>query len=546
MCTNKGAIKYAKGKIMSARFRYKWFAKGDIDAYFGLLFDVFSKIIAAIAIMIYAFGMPTEIVMGRILPGLGLATLFGNLWYAYEAYRLAHKEQRQDVTAQPYGVSAVAVFGWLFLIIGPVYWDTGNAVLAWQVGLAACFLGGMVEIIGAVLGQNIIKWTPRAALLGNLAAVSVVWLSLVSMLEIYANPVVALLPLFIALIAFFGKVKMPFNMPAGFFAILVGTIIAWATGSMSTEILATSVEGFSLYLPSFSGMDLFTGFKYIVPYLPIVIPLQVANFLSTLQGLESAAVAGDKYPVRLSMTMDGVGTIVGSLFGNPFPTTVFYGHPSWKELGAKAGYSIMNGVTFLLLGLTGVAGIISAIIPYSAVLTLLLFVGLVCGAQAFTEGKKNHVPAILFGFLPIIAQYLETSVRETLAAVGTDIATVGVDSFSASFPIQGIISLSQGAFLSGLLLTAIVACVMDYDFIKASLFALLTSLFAFIGLIHAPSMEWASPNGTPFAIIYLSVAIFCWVVDRYKFSLGKPEVDEFYSEGEVLGFDTEETLEEVS
>ncbi|WP_050748587.1 hypothetical protein [Halothermothrix orenii] len=100
-------------KLTLAKFRgYHWVTRGDIDAFFGLLFDGMSKVLSMTGIMIFAFGMPTEIVVGRILPGLAMATLFGNLWYAYEAYRLAKKEGRQDTTAQPYGVGAGQVFGW--------------------------------------------------------------------------------------------------------------------------------------------------------------------------------------------------------------------------------------------------------------------------------------------------------------------------------------------------------------------------------------------------------------------------------------------------
>jgi AGZA family xanthine/uracil permease-like MFS transporter len=165
-----------------------------------------------------------------------------------------------------------------------------------------------------------------------------------------------------------------------------------------------------------------------------------------------------------------------------------------------------------LLGFTGAAGIISALIPYQAVMTVLLFVGLVVGAQAFNESKKKHTPAILLGFLPLIAQYVETAVNETLASVGTNMATFGIENFSSSFPIKGVLALSQGAFLSGLLIAAIVAYIIDRDFVKAALFSLFSAFCAFIGLIHAPSMEWGAPNGIPFATVYLVLALGCQVL----------------------------------
>ena len=75
------------------------------------------------------------------------------------------------------------------------------------------------------------------------------------------------------------------------------------------------------------------------------------------------------------MIMDGVSTIAGSLFGNPFPTTVYFGHPGWKELGARAGFSLVNGGLYLLICTTGLTGVLMAVIPTQAVMVLLIFVG---------------------------------------------------------------------------------------------------------------------------------------------------------------------------
>jgi adenine/guanine/hypoxanthine permease len=489
---------------------YKWLTKGDVDAYFGLLFDGMSKVLAASGIMMFGFGMPADIVLGRVLPGLALATFFGNMFYAYEAYRLARKENRQDTTAQPYGVGAGQVFGWLFLIIGPVFWKTGDPILAWQVGLGACFIGGVVEVVGAFIGRGIIKVIPRAALLGNLAAGAVIWLSLVGMLNIFDKPYTALIPLAIVIIAYFGKMRLPFGLPAGLMAIVLGSVLAWTMGTMEFGAVIESVSSLKLNGPTLSITDIFYGIKNIKDFLPIILPLQIANFLTTLQGLESAAVAGDKYPVRSSMTMDGVGTIIGAMFGNPFPTTVYYGHPSWKELNARAGYSVLNGITYLIIGMTGAVGVLTAIIPFQAVMPVLVFVGFSMSVQTFSETNKHHVGAIMIAFIPLIAQYVETGVNATLTAVGTDLVTVGYEAFGvASFPIRGIVSLSQGAFLSSLLLAAWMVNVVERKWLISSIYAMSLSLCAAIGLIHSPQVGWMPEQSISFAVIYLAIAVIC-------------------------------------
>src|SRR5699024_9963823 len=99
---------------------------------------------------------------------------------------------------------------------------------------------------------------------------------------------------------------------------------------------------------TFCGGDLWAGLSRVVEFLPIILPLQINNFLSTLQGVESARVAGDVYPERRTMIVDGCTTLLGSLFGNPFPTTVYFGHPGWKALDARAGFPLVNAGAYLL------------------------------------------------------------------------------------------------------------------------------------------------------------------------------------------------------
>ena len=41
----------------------------------------------------------------------------------------------------------------------------------------------------------------------------------------------------------------------------------------------------------------------------------------------------------VSLTINGLGSIAAALFGSAFPTTIYIGHPGWKALGARAGYS---------------------------------------------------------------------------------------------------------------------------------------------------------------------------------------------------------------
>lgn len=223
------------------KFKYRWWGKGDLDASIGIFFDGFSKILSATGIMLLVFGMPADIVLGKIVPGIGLAIFAGNLWYFYEAWALARQEKRQDVTAQPFGIGASQLTGWLYLIMGPVYWQTGDAELAFQVGLAASLIGGMIEVLGGFIGRWIVKVVPHSALMGNMASSALVWLSFVGIAMVFDKPIYALLPFCMVIIDYLGKADKRFQkLPTGVIAVVLGAVIAWATGSLTWENFTAS------------------------------------------------------------------------------------------------------------------------------------------------------------------------------------------------------------------------------------------------------------------------------------------------------------------
>jgi AGZA family xanthine/uracil permease-like MFS transporter len=137
-----------------------------------------------------------------------------------------------------------------------------------------------------------------------------------------------------------------------------------------------------------------SGLPDVLPFLSAVAPLAVMNFMGTLQCVESAAAAGDRFKPFPTMIVNGVATMVGALLGSCFPTTVYIGHPAWKALGARQGYSILNGVVITLVCTTGLMGLVLAIVPRESAAAILLFVGLVITAQAFEVAEPRHFPAV--------------------------------------------------------------------------------------------------------------------------------------------------------
>ena len=57
--------------------KYQWFAVGDINGFFGLMFDNMTVLSFLAGILIFAFGFPADIVYKRMFPGTALGVLFG-------------------------------------------------------------------------------------------------------------------------------------------------------------------------------------------------------------------------------------------------------------------------------------------------------------------------------------------------------------------------------------------------------------------------------------------------------------------------------------
>src|SRR5581483_2387721 len=175
---------------------------------------------------------PDEYIFGRILPGAAISILFGNFFYAWQARRLARESGREDVTALPYGINTVSLFAFVFFIMLPIYLETKDPIRAWKVGLVACFLNGVIEILGAFIAEQVRRVTPRAALLSALSGIAITFIAMDFTFKIFARPLVALLPMALIFVAYFSHQRLPLGLPGGMVAIAVGTALGWALGPM--------------------------------------------------------------------------------------------------------------------------------------------------------------------------------------------------------------------------------------------------------------------------------------------------------------------------
>ena len=138
----------------------------------------------------------------------------------------------------------------------------------------------------------------------------------------------------------------------------------------------------ALHVP-IPSLDFFAGLHDIGPLLVIAVPLGIYNFTEGMNNVESASAAGDQFDLRKVLLADGIGALAGALLGSPFPPAVYIGHPGWKAVGGRIGYSLATGIVISLVCFTGLTALLLAVVPLVAILPILLYIGLVIGAQAF-------------------------------------------------------------------------------------------------------------------------------------------------------------------
>lgn len=505
--------------------RPKLWVPGDWNAFFGLGTNVLLNVLVLSGLALFVVGLDSNTVYGRILPALAIALPLGNLFYAFLAYRLAQRTGRDDVTALPYGPSVPHYFFVTFVIMLPIVVRGGSPLDAWMAGLAWAFIVGVIILLGAFIGPTVRKFTPRAAMLGTLAGISIAFISMRPAFQMFEVPWIALPVFAIIMLSWMAGVRMPGGVPGGLLAVVVGTAIGWiaylsgAWTGMDPKAVGDSFAQFGVHLP-IPGTEVISGLSEILPLLVTAIPLGIYNFTEAMNNVESASAAGDDYNLRYVLLADGGGAVIGSFLGSPFPPAVYIGHPGWKAVGGRIGYSLATGLVVAVICLFGLVGLFLAVIPIQALVPILLFIGLVIGAQAFTTTPARHAPAVVLALLPNIAAWAQGQIDGALGAAGTSAAQVGNAALGGAGVIyDGMVIFGAGAVVVGLVLGAIAVFAIDREYSRAIVYSIVGAILAITGFIHAPQLivsvvDGAIVVGQPNAVFlgYLFAAVVFLVV----------------------------------
>ncbi len=490
------------------------FRSGDIG---GVVYSYFGNIInfIIIAFALEGIGWPATIIYGRVIPGLAVGLMLGSFSYAWQGYRLKKKTGRSDVTALPSGVSTPALFVYLYGVIYPLHYSGLDPETCWMAATAACFLGGVIECLGGLIGPYVRRLIPRVAMLGTVAGIGLVWMATAGLFEVYHDPILGMPVVIIAIIGLIGGYVFKRRVPMLLVSVVFGIVWALALGRVQVD---TSTLGVSLPILSISAV--IGGFKYIIPFLSIIIPIEIYNFIETMDNVESAIAAGDEYNVGQSQFIDGLCTMGSALFGSIVPNTVWLGHAGLKKSNTGIAYSWISGILYAVSALFGIYGFMNSLMPPVVASITFLWCAMLMLVQATTDVPRRHGAALAIALVPHLADVLYTYVRDALGAFGIyleDALTMNsTDEISQAMLTYGVVwkgvaSLHFGSILVSIIWGTVVAFIVDRRMDKAAVAFIVAAVLSFFGFIHAPALGIGfATMHFPYAVGYLLAGAICY------------------------------------
>lgn len=511
-----------------------FFKRGDIGGLAYIIPNNIVNYLIVIATLKYVLAWPDSIVFGFVIPGISIGLFVGCLYYAYMAYKLSKKEGRSDVTALPSGVSTTAMFVVLYGVVMPLSYALDDPRVAWSAGMAACFIGGFIEFLGGFIGPWMKRKIPRAALLGTVAGIGFIWMATQGVFDILADPIVGLPVVVVAAVGVFGNYVFPKKIPPLVVAIVGGIIYSFCLGRTTVDF---SGVGFYFPNPVTSIQCMLNGFTVIVPYLAVIIPVEMYNFIETMDNVEGANAAGDNYNVREAQFADGICTMVSALFGSVVPNTVWLGHVSLKKTNAGLGYSVVSGIILLLSGVFGFFTFLSDAVPKAVCAITFLWCAVDMLSQAYDVVDKKHYAAIGVAMVPPVADYLYTQVTGTagLANLWTEKISTGITDFvpevqqallDAGVMWNGTAATKSGSIVVGIILGTIVVFIIDKKFLNVAITGVVAALLSFFGMIHAAEIgvNFTSIWGLGYIIMAL-VSVLLYFMNKKGWINSTDELD---------------------
>jgi len=488
-------------------FRYEWAKRGDINAFFGLMLDNVAVMIV-LTTLIAGTGpeqYTQQFVLTQMIPGTALGVLVGDLAFTWMAFSLARRTKNAAVTAMPLGLDTPSTFAVGPLVLVPAIREGVRTlglphdqamVFGWHVGAMVLLLCGIAKTCIAPFGSAVRRWIPRAGLLGSLAAIALALIAFVPLwTDIAVSPLVGMGALVVILWSLVAHRELPGKIPGALAAVLLGVALHFIGIGLTqgTGVPIVSGHGPSTEAPAWQLPNLFPAFAqtaewwervfvHAVNYMPLMLPFALATVVGGIDCTESAAAAGDEYDTRAVLVVEGIASILAGLAGGVIQTTPYIGHPAYKTMGGRAGYTLATALFIGVAGLLGWFVMLFDWLPQAAMFPILVFVGLEITSQSFHATPVKHYPAIALAIMPALAY---------LILVGLDVLFYGNYEARDVGKLTALRCLANGFIITSLLWAAALAAFIDGLPKRAAIWFLTAAGCTLVGVIHSPLKDAA-------------------------------------------------------
>ncbi len=471
----------------SARSQPWWtLTRGDIDATIAQVGCIIAQMFIPV-LLLAPIGVSLSFSLTHIVPGFASGLLLGSAGLAFLAVRLSKRENRTDVTAQVYGNNVPAIITYTLSIFLPVYLQSHDAYLAWQIGAAAVVWTGIIKLIAAPFAGAFRRYIPLPASMTVFGAAMYSYLALVLLQRVFDQPLVGIAALAIVCVAVLAGVPITrYRLPP----FLVAWIVPLALG-VAVGYVHPVWSGVSFVLPFVPPTGLLHSMALAVPYLSVIVPISIYHVLQAITSIEGAAAAGDNYDARSVVACDALGTLLAGLAGSIVTPVIYALHPPYKALGARIGFAVWTPVIFLAVVMSGLISFMAGLFPWAILAAMIAYVAVGVGRATLARVDRKYLSAVLLGFVLPTGAVVSAAVNSALPALQLSTADPNVQAaLNRSIYWSSLQGLGNGFLFLVLVIAAVVTESIDRNFGRAAVWCLIASAFSWIGLMHSAVLRW--------------------------------------------------------
>ncbi|MCU1338187.1 MAG: hypothetical protein JWO19_3768 [Bryobacterales bacterium] len=469
---------------------HRWWilSRGDIDVTLAQVGFNLAQMVIPVFLLL-PVGIPVAFSVTHLLPGYAMGFLVGSLGLVRLAVGVARRDQRQNVTAHVYGNNVPAIIAYTLSIMLPVYLESHDANLAWEIGAAAVVWTGIIKLAAAPFAGVIRRFIPGPASMTVFGAAMYSYLALVLLQRVFDQPLVGLAALAIVATSVLANVPITrLRIPPFIVAWIVPLMLGLAVGYVHPVW-----QGISPGFPFAITPQPLHAMVLALPYLSVIAPMAIYQVLQDIASVAGGTAAGDDYDVRGVLACDGLGTLVCGLAGSVITPVVYAMLPPYKAMGARISFALWTPIVFLLVVISGLTIFIAQLFPWPILAAMIAYVSVGVGIATLRRVDPKYMSVVLLGFVLPAGAVVAAAVNSALPALQVSAANPAVQAaLNRSIYWSSIQGLGNGFLFLVLVVASLLTEAIDRRFGRAAVWCLIAAVFSWFGLMHSALIRWAA------------------------------------------------------